>query len=127
MVAVEGTVTKGPPASGAALLKATSGMSLARPARGKSLRSGKKGSGQLTCPLIFTVPLSSPCPFILTVSLYPHRWRALREAQSSRFGWARSLTCPFILLFVPLSYSCPFVPHFWINGKGRQILIAFDK
>ena len=40
VVNVVGTVTNGPPSIGARRLKATSGMSLARPASGKSLRSG---------------------------------------------------------------------------------------
>ena len=38
-----GDVTKGPPARGAAREKATSGVSLSLPARGKSLRSGWNG------------------------------------------------------------------------------------
>ncbi|MEY5015999.1 MAG: hypothetical protein RIS92_2357 [Verrucomicrobiota bacterium] len=41
VVAVVGLVTKGPPSSGARFEKATSGMSLGRPARGKSFRKGK--------------------------------------------------------------------------------------
>src|SRR6266576_2378037 len=39
--AVLGTVTNGPPSIGVALVKATSGISLGNPSRGKSFRNGK--------------------------------------------------------------------------------------
>src|SRR5437868_2210205 len=42
-VAVLGRVTNGPPSSDAALLKATSGISLGSPSNGNSFRSGKNG------------------------------------------------------------------------------------
>ena len=42
-VAVLGRVTNGPPSSDAALVKATSGISLGRPSNGNSLRNGKNG------------------------------------------------------------------------------------
>ena len=42
-VAVLGRVTKGPPSSDAAFVKATSGISLARPSSGNSFRNGKNG------------------------------------------------------------------------------------
>src|SRR5215475_6850540 len=43
VVAVLGRVTKGPPSSGADLVKATSGISLGRPSNGNSFRNGKNG------------------------------------------------------------------------------------
>src|SRR4029434_3672723 len=43
VVAVLGCVTNGPPSSGADLVKATSGISLASPSNGNSLRNGKNG------------------------------------------------------------------------------------
>jgi len=41
--AVLGIVTKGPPSSGVTLVNATSGISLGKPASGKSFRNGKNG------------------------------------------------------------------------------------